>query len=82
MGRITVSNSSFQESTLFKKGLVIQRSKHEVTKVVSLCKHGSKTAFAKLSVSNAVNSNIKSSLPIMVIFIMGNTDHSKLQTKV
>ena len=41
-----------------------------------------KTAFAKLSVSNTVNSNIKSSLPIMVIFIMGNTGHSKLQTKV
>ena len=41
-----------------------------------------KTGFAKLFVSNTVNSNIKSSLPIMVIFIMGNTGHSKLQTKV
>ena len=36
-----------------------------------------KTAFAKLSVSNTVNSNIKSSLPIMVIFIMGNTQNCK-----
>ena len=58
-------------------GLVIQRSKHEVTKLSPFVNMAVKTAFAKLSVSNTVNSNIKSSLPIMVIFIMGNTDHSK-----